>query len=70
MSILLENIDLTIFENEAITIYYGSDSIVSQPEIRIGKFKYPTHQISFHSARALKCLDFERSYDLNVDKRT
>ena len=26
------------------------------------KFKYPTHQISFHTARALDCLTFERSY--------
>lgn len=28
------------------------------------KFKYPTHQMSFHSARALECLNYERSYDL------
>lgn len=34
------------------------------------KFKYPTHQISFHSARALNCLSFERSYELNDIKRT
>lgn len=33
------------------------------------KFKYPTHQISFHSARALQCLTYERSYDLNDTKR-
>ena len=25
------------------------------------KFKYPTHQISFHTLRALNCLTFERS---------
>ena len=25
------------------------------------KFKYPTHQISFHTLRALNCLKFERS---------
>lgn len=25
------------------------------------KFKHPTHQISFHSIRALNCLEFERS---------
>lgn len=25
------------------------------------RFKYPTHQISFHSMKALSCLKFERS---------
>ncbi len=25
------------------------------------KFKHPTHQISFHSIKALDCLTFERS---------
>lgn len=30
----------------------------------LAKFKYPTHQISFHTARALACLKYERSYDL------
>ena len=30
------------------------------------KFKYPTHQISFHTARALDTLTFERSYICNV----
>lgn len=29
------------------------------------KFKYPTHQISFHSLRALDCLQFERSALIN-----
>ena len=29
------------------------------------KFKYPTHQISFHTARALDTLTFERSYICN-----
>ena len=28
------------------------------------KFKHPTHQISFHSLRALECLEFERSVKL------
>lgn len=31
----------------------------------LAKFKYPTHQISFHTARALACLTYEGSYDLN-----
>lgn len=29
------------------------------------KFKYPTHQISFHSIKALDCLRFERSEKIN-----
>ena len=32
----------------------------------LAKFKYPTHQISFHSAKALSALRFERSYEVNV----
>ncbi len=32
----------------------------------LAKFKYPTHQISFHTDRALKTLKFERSYEVNV----
>lgn len=32
----------------------------------LAKFKYPTHQISFHTARALAALKFERSYVANV----
>lgn len=31
----------------------------------LAKFRYPTHQISFHTARALACLTYERSYDIN-----
>lgn len=33
----------------------------------LAKFRYPTHQISFHTARALACLKYERSY--NVDDK-
>lgn len=32
----------------------------------LAKFKYPTHQISFHTARALAALNFERSYEADV----
>ena len=28
----------------------------------LARFKHPTHQISFHTARALTTLTFERSY--------
>ncbi|WP_243136334.1 DUF3990 domain-containing protein [Faecalibacterium prausnitzii] len=27
----------------------------------LAKFKHPTHQISFHTVNALRCLTFERS---------
>lgn len=32
------------------------------------KFKYPTHQISFHSARALQSLKFVKSYEVTDEK--
>lgn len=31
----------------------------------LAKFKYPTHQISFHTLKALDCLNFERSEIIN-----
>ena len=31
------------------------------------KFKHPTHQMSFHSIRALECLEYERSESVNDD---
>ena len=31
----------------------------------LAEFKYPTHQISFHTLKALDCLKFERSEILN-----
>ena len=33
----------------------------------LAKFKRPTHQISFHSARALVTLKFLRGYEINYD---
>ena len=35
------------------------------------KFRYPTHQISFHTVSALRCLTFERSeaiYDRETER--
>lgn len=32
----------------------------------LAKFKYPTHQISFHSVKALAALTFERGYAADV----
>ena len=31
------------------------------------KFKYPTHQISFHTIKALDCINFIESYQSNKD---
>lgn len=52
------------------TIYnYVSDYIegyISKAAFwELAKFRYPTHQISFHSARSLDRITFEGSYDLN-----
>lgn len=35
----------------------------------LAKFKYPTHQISFHTAKALAALKFERSYATDVQTK-
>lgn len=35
----------------------------------LAKFKYPTHQISFHTEAALAALHFERSYTADVQKK-
>lgn len=35
----------------------------------LAKFRHPTHQISFHTARALSALRFERSYEVNGQKK-
>lgn len=35
----------------------------------LAKFKHPTHQISFHTARALAALKFERSYVADGQKK-
>ena len=34
----------------------------------LAKFKHPTHQISFHTANALRCLTFERSERIHDGK--
>ena len=31
----------------------------------LAKFKYPTHQISFHTEKALECLSFKESEEVN-----
>ncbi|MCM1525053.1 MAG: DUF3990 domain-containing protein [Ruminococcus sp.] len=34
----------------------------------LAKFKKPTHQISFHTARALTALEFQKGYEVNDEK--
>lgn len=48
-----------------IILYHGSKEIVEFPEIRMAR--YNTHQISFHTARALATLKFVRGYDVNAE---
>lgn len=35
----------------------------------LAKFKKPTHQISFHTVRALQTLEFVRGQEVNVEKQ-
>lgn len=49
---------------ETIVLYHGSSQIVTEPEIRIAKFKKPTHQISFHTARVLTTLSFLKGIEV------
>ena len=32
---------------------------------QLAEFKYPTHQISFHTLKALDCLDFDKGVIIN-----
>lgn len=34
----------------------------------LAKFKHPTHQISFHTAKALAALNFKRSYEVHEEQ--
>lgn len=42
-------------------LYHGSGNISREVFWEYAKFKHPTHQMSFHSLKALDCLKFERS---------
>lgn len=44
---------------------YLSGNIRREVFWEYAKFKYPTHQISFHSLKALDCLKFERSEQIH-----
>lgn len=43
-----------------------SGTISRQVFWEYAKFKHPTHQISFHTLKALNCLNFERSEEVDV----
>ena len=61
-----------IYERITIFNYVQSflDGEISRAAFwELAKFKYPTHQISFHTARALAALKFERSYVANVQEK-
>ncbi len=48
----------------ATRVFHGSQEIVEYPEIRIAKFKKPTHQISFHTVNALATLKFIKATEV------
>ena len=37
---------------------YLDDKITKDDFLQLAKFKHPTHQISFHTIKALSCLEF------------
>ena len=42
------------------------DGVITREQFWVlAKFKYPTHQISFHTVNALRCLTFERSESIH-----
>lgn len=47
---------------------YLSGDITREAFWHLAKFKYPTHQISFHTLKALSCLKYERSEVLNEQR--
>lgn len=48
---------------------YLSGDISREAFWHLAKFKRPTHQISFHTLKALSCLKYERSEVLNEQRR-
>ncbi len=44
---------------------YLDGDITKEAFWELAKFKYPTHQISFHTLRALQTISFERSININ-----
>ncbi|WP_343217432.1 DUF3990 domain-containing protein [Clostridium botulinum] len=44
---------------------YLSGDVSKEIFWQLAKFKHPTHQISFHTLKALDCLKFERGEIIN-----
>lgn len=43
------------------------DGVITREQFWVmARFKYPTHQIAFCSEKALKCLHFEKSYEVKL----
>ena len=58
-----ESIDLQkIFLRDSIVLIY----VNKQKFFELMKFKYPTHQISFHTIKALDCINFVESYEVTI----
>ncbi len=52
------------------TLFHGSRIEVEYAAFwELARFKHPTHQISFHTAKALAALRFERSYVTDGQKK-
>lgn len=48
---------------------YTQGQMNKQKFFELMKFKYPTHQISFHTIRALDCINFIEAYDVNINNK-
>lgn len=47
---------------------YGDGKITRAAFWELAKFKHPTHQISFHTARALATLQFRKGYEVSNEE--
>lgn len=66
----IHNYDVVIGPMADDTIYdyieaYTHGQMNKQKFFELMRFKYPTHQISFHTIKALNCINFIESYDIN-----
>lgn len=65
----VHNYDVVIGPMADDTIYdyieaYSHGQMNKQKFFELMKFKYPTHQISFHSIKALDCINFINCYEV------
>ena len=44
---------------------YLDDKITKDDFLQLAKFKHPTHQISFHTIKALSCLEFIKAEEVH-----